>query len=213
MAVIANKRSIMTLYSDPMDHYCHRVRIVMAEKEINVEVIDTKHGDYPEDLATLNPYGTVPTLVDRDLVIYPSRIIMEYLDERFPHPPLMPVYPVARAECRRIMYRLDRDLFKFVDMIEHGSEKESASACKELTQVLTALAPAFAEKPFFLNDEFTLVDCCLAPLMWRLEMYGITLKGKAAKIIQDYRERLFERPAFQASLSDAEHEIMEEIAA
>ncbi len=213
MAVVANKRSIMTLFSDPMDHYSHRVRIVMAEKEINVEISDVKPGECPEDLTTLNPYASVPTLVDRDLVIYPAGIIMEYLDERFPHPPLMPVYPVARAECRRMIYRLDKDIFTLVDKIEDGTEKQAETARKQLQEVLTALAPAFCEKDYFLNDEFTLVDCCLAPLMWRLEMYGINLKGKAAKAINDYRTRLFERPSFKDSLSEAEHEILEEIAA
>jgi RNA polymerase-associated protein len=213
MAAVANRRSIMTLYSDPMDHYCHRVRIVMAEKEINVDILDVRPGDYPEDLKTLNPYTTVPTLVDRDLVIYPTWIILEYLDERFPHPPLMPVYPVARAECRRMMYRLDRDVFPFVDQIERGTEEEAVQARVQLQEVLTSLAPAFGEKTFFLHDEFTLVDCCLAPLMWRLDMYGIKLKGNAAKMVDAYRARIFERPSFKQSLSEAEQEIMEDVAA
>jgi len=213
MAIVANKRSIMMLYSDPMDHYCHRVRIVMAEKEINVDVVDVRPGDLPEDLLTLNPYASLPTLVDRDLVVYPSWIVMEYLDERFPHPPLMPVYPIARAECRRMVYRFDRDLFPLVDTIEKGPEKEAAQASKQLQDILTSMAPLFNEKPYFLSDEFTLVDCCLAPLMWRLDTYGIQLKGKALKAIEAYQQRIFERPAFQQSLSEAEQEIRESVAA
>jgi RNA polymerase-associated protein len=185
----------------------------MAEKEINVDILDVRPGEYPEDLITLNPYASVPTLVDRELVIYPSWIIMEYLDERFPHPPLMPVYPVARAECRRMVYRLDADVFPLVDKIEEGTADDLDATRKQLRDVLTAMAPAFTEKTYFLNDEFTLVDCCLAPLMWRLDSYKLNLTGKAAQAIDSYRQRLFERPSFKQSLSEAEHEIMEEIAA
>lgn len=205
MAVIANKRSVMTLYSDPLDIYCHQVRIVLAEKGVNVEIVDIKPDDRPEDLVHLNPYNTVPTLVDRDLVIYNSNIIMEYLDERFPHPPLMPVYPVGRAEHRRTIYRVDKDLYSLMHIIEDGGEQADAARLR-LTEAFTSMSPAFAEAPFFLSEEFTLVDCCLAPLIWRLPMLGVNLPAKA-KDVEAYAERVFDRDSFQASLSEAEREL------
>ncbi len=206
MAVVASKRSVMILYSDPLDPYCHQVRIVLAEKGVNVEVIDVLPEDKPEDLIDLNPYNSVPTLVDRDLVIYTARIITEYLDERFPHPPLMPVYPVARAEHRRMIYRLDRDLCSLMDTVLYGEGDAVAIARKQLEDSLISIAPVFADKPFFLSEEFTIVDCCLAPLLWRLPSMGIQLP-KQAKAIFDYCDRIFARDSFQASLSEAETEL------
>lgn len=208
MATIASKRSVMTLYSDPLDPYCHQVRIVLAEKGVSVDIIDIKQNmPKPEDLHDLNPYGTLPTLVDRDLVLFESRIILEYLDERFPHPPLMPVYPVARAECRKMIYRIDQDWYALINQIMHGSEKESKTAKKEFQDSLIAIAPVFGNKPYFMSDEFTLVDCWLAPILWRLPTFGIELPS-SAKSIHDYASRLFKRDSFKASLSEAEHELM-----
>lgn len=208
MAIPANKRSIMTLFSDPMDIHCHRVRIVLAEKGVNVEVFDVKPDDKPEDLIDLNPYNSVPTLVDRDLVIYQSQIIMEYLDERFPHPPLMPVYPVARAEHRRMMYRIDRDLYSLLDDIQGDNTEKANISRKILQDTLVSLGPVFAQTPYFMSEEFSLMDCCIAPLLWRLPLYGIELPSQA-KAIQGYMERVFQRATFQASLSEAEREIYE----
>ena len=185
MAEVA-KRSIMTLYSGSTDIYSHQVRIVLAEKGVNFEVIDVDPDNKPEDLVDLNPYNTVPTLVDRDLVLFESRIIMEYLDERFPHPPLMPVYPVARARSRLMMHRIERDWY-----------------------TLITLAPVFSDNPFFLSEEFTLVDCCLAPLLWRLDSLGIVLGGRGSTEVKKYMERLFERESFQASLTMLEQEMNE----
>jgi len=208
MGVVA-KRSSMMFYSDGMSHYCHRVRIVLAEKGVTVDIVETDPKRMPEDLAALNPYHNLPTLVDRDLVLYESKVMMEYLDERFPHPPLLPVYPVARAESRLFMYRIERDWCKLVDTIEHSSSENSIEkARKELRESLISVAPIFAEKPFFMNDEFTLVDCCMAPILWRLSVLGITLpKTKQAKPMHDYMDRLFERESFQASLSEQEREM------
>ena len=150
MAVIANKRSVMTLFSDPLNIYCHRVRMVLAEKGVNVEIHDVNMADKPEDLAQLNPYNSVPTLVDRDLVIYESRIIMEYLDERFPHPPLMPVYPVQRAKNRQVMYRIDRELYaQYHEVCNAANTELRATAAHQLKEMIMSLEPIFEQNPFF----------------------------------------------------------------
>lgn len=206
MAIIANKRSIMTLYSSALDVYSHRVRIVLAEKGVSVDVINTDSNDKLEDLYELNPYGTVPTLVDRELVLYDSNIIMEYLDERFPHPPLMPVYPVARAKTRLMIYRIDREWGDLVRKIEKGKPDMVEAACKELRNYLIKLTPVFGSSPFFLNDEFSLIDCCIAPILWRLPAWGIILPPEA-RAIYKYAERIFARDSFQASLTEAEQEL------
>ncbi len=206
MAVIANRRSVMALFSGDLDPYSHRVRIVLAEKGINVDIISVELDKKPEDLIDLNPYGSVPTLVDRDLVLYNSHVIMEYLDERFPHPPLMPVDPVSRARNRLMFYRIERDLYANVDYIMHGTEKQGAKARKELRDSLLSISPIFAQKPFFLSDEFSLVDCAMAPLLWRLPIFGIDLPKQAAPLI-DYADRLFRREYFRASLTESERDL------
>jgi RNA polymerase-associated protein len=208
MAVVA-KRSIMTLYSDPVGMESHQIRIVLAEKGVTYEVENVEGDNKPQELIELNPYNTVPTLIDRELVLFESQIIMEYLDERFPHPPLMPVYPVARARSRLMMHRFQRDWFSLVDQINNGKDKEREKARKELRESLLTVSPVFADNPYFLSEEFTLVDCCLAPLMWRLKPLGIELTGKAAKPIHEYMERVFARESFQASLTEAEKELVE----
>lgn len=206
MAIIANKRSIMTLYSGALDIFSHRVRIVLAEKGVAVDVVNVDSNDKLEDLHELNPYGSAPTLVDRDLVLYDSNIIMEYLDERFPHPPLMPVYPVARAKTRLMIYRIDREWGDLVRKIEHGKAVDAQAAAKELRTYLIKLAPVFANSAYFLNDEFTLVDCCIAPILWRLPTWGVTLPAEAKSVIK-YAERIFERDSFQASLTESEQDL------
>jgi stringent starvation protein A len=206
MAIVANKRSIMTLYSGALDIYSHRVRIVLAEKGVAVDVINTDSNDKLEDLLELNPYGNAPTLVDRELVLYDANIIMEYLDERFPHPPLMPVYPVARAKTRLMIYRIDKEWGALVRQIETGKGEEVQTACKELRNYLVKLAPVFANSAFFLNEDFTLVDCCIAPILWRLPAWGITLPPEA-KAVMKYAARVFERDSFQASLTEREQDL------
>ncbi|MCB1644226.1 MAG: glutathione S-transferase N-terminal domain-containing protein [Pseudomonadales bacterium] len=205
MGVVA-KHSSMIFYSDGNDHYSQRVRLVLAEKGVAVEIIDVDPANVPEDLTDLNPYNSLPTLVDRDLVLYESQVIMEYLDERFPHPPLLPVYPVARAQSRLFVYRIQRDWCTAVDTIIAGKSKDTVidRARKELRESLISIAPIFAEKPYFMSDEFTLVDCCVAPILWRLPLMGIDLPPKQGKAILDYMDRIFDRDAFQASLSEAE---------
>ena len=206
MAVVANKRSVMTLFSDPMDVYCHQVRIVLAEKGVGVEISYTDPTKLPEDLMELNPYGTVPTLVDRELVLYKSHIIMEYLDERFPHPPLMPVYPVSRGQSRLMMHRIEQDWYSLAAQIFRG-EGDVETARNDLREALLSLAPVFAEMPYFMSEEFSLVDCYLAPLLWRLPALGIELNGGGAKDIHAYMNRIFSRSSFKASLTDQQREI------
>jgi stringent starvation protein A len=208
MGVIA-KRSSMTFFSDGVDHYSHRVRIVLAEKGVAVDVLNVDPADKPEDLATLNPYNELPTLVDRELTLYEPNIMMEYLDERFPHPPLLPVYPVERARSRLLMHRIHRDWCSKVDALMAGKDKEATLSKyrKELTESLTAIDGIFAEKPYFMSDDFTLVDCCVAAILWRLPVMGIELQKSKCGNLLAYSERLFRRESFQASLSDAEREM------
>lgn len=207
MASIANRRSVMTLFSSATSPYSHRTRIVLAEKNITHEVHNVDDGEKHEDLMDLNPYNTVPTLVDRDLVLYDSRIIMEYLDERFPHPPLMPVDPVSRAKSKLFMYRIDRDMYTIVDEFEAGPDSRTATKLrKQLKDSLTLISPIFEQKPYFMSEEFTLVDCCFAPLLWRLPKYGVELPS-SAKALLAYADRLFERESFQESLTEPEREM------
>ena len=206
MAVAANKRSIMTLFSDTIDIYSHQVRIVLAEKGVGVEISYTDPSKLPEDLLELNPYGTVPTLVDRELVLYKSHIIMEFLDELFPPPPLMPVYPVSRGQSRLMMHRIEQDWYSLAAQIFRG-EGDVETARNELREALLSLAPVFSEMPYFMSEEFSLVDCYLAPLLWRLPALGIELTGNGSKDIHAYMNRIFARSSFKASLTDQEREI------
>jgi RNA polymerase-associated protein len=208
MALVANRRSVMTLFSSAACPESHRVRVVLAEKGITVEIQNVEGNHKPEDLIDLNPYNTVPTLVDRELALYDPRAIMEYLDERFPHPPLMPVDPVSRARSRLALYRIEKDWYELVPALESRGEKTAGKARKLLRDSLTAGAEVFAAKPYFLSDDFSLVDATIAPILWRLKRYKIDLP-RQAKPIQQYAERLFERETFQASLSEVEREMME----
>jgi len=205
------RRSSMTLFSDPMCQYSHRVRIVLAEKGVTVDIEDIDPKSVTEEILEANPYGTLPTLVDRDLALYESNVVMEYLDERFPHPPLLPVYPVARAESRLWIYRIERDWCVLIDQIKASPDsKKAETARKEFRESLVTIAGIFEEMPYFMSEEFTLVDCCLAPMLWRLPELGISLpNNRHVKPLHEYMERLFERPSFQESLTDLEREIRE----
>jgi RNA polymerase-associated protein len=202
MAIVA-KRTIMSLFSDCDDLYSHQVRIVLAEKGVNVEIMLSQVGAPTEDLLKVNTYGTVPTLIDRDLILFESRIIMEYLDERFPHPPLLPVYPVARAETRKMMLRVENDWYRLYTLIRQNNDE---AARQTLTESLVSLEPIFASKPFFLSDEFSLLDCVLAPLLWRLPQLAIDIDEKY-KALHTYMQRVFKRDAFQVSLSETEKQL------
>jgi stringent starvation protein A len=197
----------MTLFSAPGDPWSHRTRIVLAEKSIGIDVVDVEPGKYPEDLLDLNPYHTVPTLVDRDLVLYDSRVIIEYLDERFPHPPLMPVDPVTRAQFRLALYRIERDWYSLVQQIEQEPDKKLTVRLKKiLRDTILQSADLFKVKPYFLSDEFSLVDATIAPVLWRLPHYDIDLPPQAQPIVK-YSSLVFSRPAFRDSLSDVEQEM------
>ena len=207
MSVVANRRSVMSCFSSPIDPECHRARIVLAEKDIAVEIHDVDMDNLPEDLIDLNPYATVPTMVDRDLVLYNSRVLIEYLDERFPHPPLMPVDPVSRAKSRLALFRIESDWFSLLGDIEHGTEKKKAQAKKALTESLTNSAEVFSAMPYFLSTEFSLLDCSIAPILWRLPYYEIELPA-SAKPLTAYMKRVFARTSFQASLSEQERDMV-----
>jgi RNA polymerase-associated protein len=185
--------------------------MVLAEKKININVVDVDAQHLSAEVLEANPYATVPTLVDRDLVLYESQIIMEYLDERFPHPPLLPVDPVARANARLFMYRVDRDWFTLMGRIVHGDADAAAKARDELRVSLTESAPIFRAKQFFMSDEFSLVDCVVAPLLWRLPMLGVELPSRAVAVTE-YSTRIFEWPSFRRSLSEAEREMVSNLA-
>ena len=201
------RRSVMTLFSTPTDPWSHRARLVLAEKGIAIELVNCDPQKLPEDLLDLNPYHSVPTLVDRDLVLYDSRVIMDYLDERFPHPPLMPIDPVTRAQFRVALYRVERDWYGLAQDIELDREsKTAAHSRKILCEAICASAEVFKAKPFFLSDEFSLVDASIAPILWRLPYYGIELPHQAQPIVK-YMNSIFARATFRSCLSVAEREM------
>lgn len=202
-----NKRSTMTVYSSKTGKESHQVRIALAEKATTVDIVEINDNEIPEDLAELNPYGTLPTLLDRDLILYNADIIMEYLDERYPHPPLLPVYPVARAQSRLLRYRVHHDWYSLADIIESDPQSSEADQARvDLREGLTSVADAFDSMAFFMSDEFSLVDCALMPLLWRLQSYGVELP-RSAKAITNYAKRMFERNCFQVSLTEPEREM------
>ncbi len=203
MASVPSRRSVMSLYVDEKDLDGHSVRLVLKEKDITADVIFVDESDKPEDLDILNPYGGVLTLIDRDLVLYQAQIMMEYLDERYPHPPLMPVDPVARAINRQFRYRITRDLFSLSLKVESGELDTSNEAKNQIKDNLQALTPIFEQYQYFMSDEYSLVDMCLSTLLWRLEYWDIKL-GSSAKAIYKYADKMFQRETFVASLSDFE---------
>ena len=196
----------MTLYSDPNNAQSHRVRIVLGEKDLVFKVEEVLSGQNNEDLIALNPNNTTPTFVDRNLVLYESRVIMEYLDERFPHPPLMPVDPVIRAKTRMVLHYIEKDLYGLLDDVKSSGEKKSSAAKQKLKENLLLSLDFIQGKKYFLSDDFSIIDCSMAPILWRLPEFGIELP-KSAKPIIKYSERLFERSSFLENLSEQEEEI------
>jgi RNA polymerase-associated protein len=195
----------MTLYSRADCPLSHRVRIVLSEKGITADVVDVDINNPPEDLIDINAYNTVPTLVDRDLVLYDSLIIMEYLDERFPHPPLMPVDPVSRARTRMMLHRIDVDWYSMISDLTGGERDKAEKARKALRDDLTMLAPMLVKKPYFMSDEFGLIECSIGPILWRLPHYGVEMPTQAKPVLR-YAERIFKRDSFLASLTEVEQE-------
>ncbi len=208
MANIITRKSVMTLFSSPTCAMSHCARFVLHEKGVAADVEYYDPADPPEDLLELNPTGISPTLIERDLVLYDSRIIMEYLDERFPHPPLHQMDPVSRANARMLIKRIDQDWYQLLDEILYSGEKKSARAKKMLRESILSAAPIFAARPFFMSDEFSLIDCAIAPLLWRLPSIGIDVAAPN-EVITNYAQRIFRRPAFKRSLSEDEKEMAE----
>ena len=201
------RRSTMAFFSDARCHYSQRVRIVLAEKGITVDIEECTTDKLPQELIDVNPYGSLPTLLDRELALFDSKVMMEYLDERFPHPPLLPVYPVARAECRQLIHRVERDWAPVIDKLMRDPSSDDAGK-KMLAQSIIGMSPLFVDKPYFMSEEFSIADCCFAPILWRLGAVGIRIPStRQTKPLQDYAERVFNRESFQASLSELEREM------
>ena len=208
MAVSVRGRSTMALYSSETSVDCHRVRFVLAEKGINVEIVNVSVDESAAaDLAELNPYNQAPTLVDRDLVLYDAGVINDYLDERYPHPPLMPVDPVSRAQLRLVHYRVIKDWYTLAEVCENSSGKKRETAAKQLKEGIIAANELFKMSEFVLSDELSLVDCTLGPLLWRLPYYGVKL-GKPGASVEAYAHRIFSRDSFKSSLTQAERDLV-----
>ncbi|MFA5825260.1 MAG: glutathione S-transferase N-terminal domain-containing protein [Gallionellaceae bacterium] len=194
---------MMTLYSGTICPYSHRCRIVLFEKGMDFQVIDVDVFNKPEDLAVMNPYNKVPVLVERDLILYEANIINEYIDERFPHPQLMPADPVMRARARLFLHRFEQELFCHIDGLESGVAKTVEKARAAVRENLTQISPVFTKQKFMLGDEFSMLDVAIAPLLWRLDHYGIQLDKEAAPLMK-YAERLFSRPAYSEAMTPSE---------
>lgn len=194
---------MMTLYSGTTDPYSHRCRFVLFEKGMDFQVIDVDVFNKPEDLAVMNPYNTVPVLVERDLILYEANIINEYIDERFPHPQLMPPDPVMRARARLFLHRFENELFCHIQGLESSNAKIAEKARAAVRENLTQISPVFTKQKFMLGDEFSMLDVAVAPLLWRLDHYGIQLDKEAAPLMK-YAERLFSRPAYIEAMTPAE---------
>ena len=194
---------MMKLYSGSVDPFSHRCRIVLFEKGMDFEVIDVDLANKTEDLAVLNPYGSVPVLVERDLVLSEANIINEYIDERFPHPQLMPADPVMRARARLFLYSFEQDLFSYVKALESSDEAVAAKARKTVSDNLTQLVPIFSRQAYLLGDEYSMLDVAVTPLLWRLEHYGIQMPSQAAPLLK-YAERLFARPLYAEAMTPSE---------
>jgi len=194
---------MMTLYSGTACPFSHRCRIVLYEKGMDFQIIDVDLYNKPEDLAVMNPYNRVPVLVERDLILFESNIINEYIDDRFPHPQLMPADPVMRARARLFLFRFEQELFCHIHPVEHGNQKTADKARVAIRDSLTLIAPVFAKQKFMLGDEFSMLDVAIAPLLWRLDFYGIQLPKQAAPLLK-FAERLFSRPPFIEALTASE---------
>ncbi|WP_334109190.1 glutathione S-transferase N-terminal domain-containing protein [Methylobacillus sp.] len=194
---------MMTLYSGTTCPYSHRCRIVLFEKGMDFQVIDVDMANKPEDLAVINPHNTVPVLVERDLVLEQANIINEYIDERFPHPQLMPADPVMRARARLFLHNFEDQLFRHIADIESGNAKAADKARATIRDNLTQIVPIFSRQEYILGDEFSMLDVAIAPLLWRLGHYGIDLPKQAAPLLK-YAERIFSRPAYIEAMTPSE---------
>ena len=204
MTLLANRRSAILLFSLPNCLESHRTRIVIKEKEISAEIHEVDLNDIPEEVKILSPYDEYPSLVDRELVLQNSRVIIEYLDERFPHPPLLPVDPISRAKFRLALNEIEDNWYsKYAEA--YNDEVLDEKFVMDIKNYFLEIAPLIKKK-FFMSDDFGLVDCSIAPLLWRLKSLDFDL-AENNKVIDDYSERLFEREAFQESLTETEKEL------
>lgn len=194
---------MMKLYSGTTDPFSHRCRFVLFEKDMDFEIIDADTLNKLDKHPVANPYDKLPMLIERDLVLYEANIINEYVDERFPHPQLMPADPVMRARVRMFLHRIDHDLFIHIHDIEHGALKLASKARQTISDNLLQISAVLGNQKYLLSNEFSMVDVAIAPLLWRLDHYGVNL-DKAAAPLMDYAEKLFARPAFSKSMSAAE---------
>ncbi|ROH87115.1 glutathione S-transferase [Pseudomethylobacillus aquaticus] len=194
---------MMTLYSGTTDPYSHRCRFVLFEKGMDFQVIDVDLANKPEDLAVINPHNTVPVLVERDLVLEQANIINEYIDERFPHPQLMPADPVMRARARLFLHNFEDQLFSHIKSIESGDAKLADEGRAAIRDNLTQIVPLFSRQQYILGDEFSMLDVAITPLLWRLGHYGIELPKQAAPLLK-YAERIFSRPAYIEAMTPSE---------
>src|SRR5881409_2676070 len=177
---------MMTLYSGTTDPFSQRCRIVLHEKGMDFQIIDVDLDHKPEDLAVMNPYNQVPVL-----------------DERFPHPQLMPADPVMRARARLFLHRIEKELFSHIDTLEGNNQKQLDKARGLVRDSLLQIAPVFTKHKYMLGEDFSMLDVAITPLLWRLDYYGIQLPKPAAPLMK-YAERLFSRPAFIEALTSAE---------
>ncbi len=194
---------MMTLYSGTTCPFSQRCRNVLYEKGMDFQIVDVDLHNKPEDLAVMNPYNQVPVLVERDLILYESNIINEYIDDRFPHPQLMPADPVMRARARLFLYRFEHEMFIHVETLEKGNQRSADKSRAAIRDNLAQIAPVFAKQKYMLGDEFSMLDVAIVPLLWRLDYYDIQLAKQAAPLMK-YAERLFSRPAFIDSLTASE---------
>ncbi|WP_442681965.1 glutathione S-transferase N-terminal domain-containing protein [Stenotrophomonas sp. JC08] len=208
MAVSVRMRNTLTLFSANDDVLCHRVRLVLAAKGVTYDLVPVDVQNPPEDLIDLNPYQSVPTLVERELVLYAASVVSEYLDERYPHPPLMPVDPLSRARLRLAMLRIEHDWVPQVQAIQLGNKSQAEAGRKRLKELVAQSVPLFKASKFFLNPEMSLADCAVAPIIWRLQSLGVGLP-KDGKAIEDYGNRIFRSPGFIRSLTDQEKKLRE----
>jgi stringent starvation protein A len=198
---------MMVLYSGTTCPFSQRCRLVLFEKGMDFEIRDVDLFNKPDDISIMNPYGQVPILVERELILYESNIINEYIDERFPHPQLMPADPLMRARARLMLFNFERELFVHVHVLENdkgkANEKTMEKARNEIRDRITTLAPLFLKNKYMLGDEFSMLDVAIAPLLWRLDYYGIELSKTAAPLMK-YAERIFSRPAYIEALTPPE---------
>ena len=204
---LLDRQFTIKLYSAPSCPQCHRVRFLLAEKELDYETIIVDANNRQPELAELNPYNSVPTLVDRDITVYEPRIILEYIDERYPHPPMIPPDPISRAHFRLAMYHIEHDWYTQVKKLSSPSKRIASIAKQAMQEILITNADVFKAHRYFWGDEFSVLDCSIAPILWRLSSLDVDMPKKSNNPLRRYTKRIFERPSFRKSLTEAEIEI------